>query len=173
MALLDRLELRELTPARLWAELDQETRQVAARTVYSDVLDDDASRLEADTAIATTLRFRPVAVRKLPLEKRVGYLMRAVRADDSLASTLLLALHLGQRRPMLQAFLDRLEIDHEDGVIQAEEFDAPGADELTAAVDEIFETFPGIEAEVYFATLIAMEPESWEGLIEVLEARAE
>jgi len=171
MTMLDKLTLRELTPARLWVELDPETRQLAARTIYSDALDDDSSRLEADTAIATTLRFRPVAVRKLPLEKRVGYLLRAVRADDSLASTLLLALHLGRRRSMLATFLDRLGIEHEDGVIQADEFEAPGIEEVSAAVEAIYEAFPATEADVYFATLIAMEPESWGGLIEVLESR--
>ena len=113
MTMLDKTKLRELTPARLWADLDPETREAAARTIYSDALDDDTSRLEADTAIATTLRFRPVAVRKLPTDKRVGYLLRAVRVDDSLASTLLLALHLGRRRAMLGTFLDQLGIEHE------------------------------------------------------------
>jgi hypothetical protein len=171
--MLDKLTLRELTPARLWAELDQETRQLAARTIYSDALDDDTSRLEADTAIATTLRFRPVAVRKLPLDRRVGYLLRAVRVDDALASTMLLALHLGRRRPMLQAFLDRVGIEHEDGVIQVDEFEVSDTEVLSAAVEAIYEAFPETDAEVYFATLIAMEPEAWEGLIEVLESRGQ
>jgi hypothetical protein len=171
MTMFDKTKLRELTPARLWAGLDPETRELAARTVYSDAMDGDTSRMEADTAIATTLRFRPVAVRKLPTDKRVGYLLRAVRVDDSLASTLLLALHLGRRRAMLGAFLDRLGIEHEDGVIQVDEFETPKAEQFTAAVDAVYEEFPADEAEVYFATLIALEPEAWEGLISVLEAR--
>ena len=170
--MFDKTKLRELTPSRLWAGLDPETRELAARTVYSDALDDDTSRLEADTAIATTLRFRPVAVRKLPLDKRVGYLLRAVRADDSLASTLLLALHLGKRRAMLAAFLDQLGIEHEDGVIQAEDFDPPSAEAMSTAVEAVYEAFPAAEADVYFATLIAMEPEAWEGLVQVLERRS-
>lgn len=173
MTMFDRTKLQDLTPARLWAELDPETREVAARTIYSDALDDDTSRLEADTAIANTLRFRPVAVRKLPLDKRVGYLLRAVRADDSLASTLLLALHLGRRRAMLGAFLDGLGIEHEDGVIQVDDFETPTAEQLTDAVEAVYEGFPANEAEVYFATLIVMEPEVWEGLIEVLERRSQ
>jgi hypothetical protein len=173
MTKLDKTTLRELTPARLWAQLDPETRELAARTVYSDLLDDDSGRLEADMAIATTLRFRPVAVRKLPLDKRVGYLLRAVRADDALASTLLLSLHLGRRRPMLAAFLDRLGIDHEDGVIQVDDFEPPGAEDLAPAVEAVYEAFPHAEADVYFATLIAMEPEVWEGLIELLERRGQ
>ena len=172
MTMLDKTKLRELTPARLWAELGPETRELAARTVYGDALDDDTGRMEADMAIAATLRFRPVAVRKLPLDKRVGYLLRAVRADDSLASTLLLALHLGQRRAMLAAFLDQLGIEHEDGVIQVDDFETPTTEQVKAAVEAVYEGFPTDEAEVYFATLIAMEPEAWEGLIEVLERRA-
>jgi hypothetical protein len=171
MTMFDKTKLRELTPARLWAGLDPETRELAARTVYSNDLDDDNSRLEADTAIATTLRFRPVAVRKLPTDKRVSYLLRAVRVDDSLASTLLLALHLGRRRAMLGTFLDQLGIEHEEGVIQVDDFDAPTTEQFTAAVEAVYEAFPADEAEVYFATLIALEPEAWEGLVEVLEAR--
>ena len=171
MTMFDKTKLRELTPARLWAGLDPKTRELAARTVYSDALDDDTSRLEADTAIASTLRFRPVAVRKLPIDKRVGYLLGAVRVGDALASTLLLALHLGRRRAILAAFLDQLGIEHEDGVIQVDEFETPTAEQFTAAVGAVYEAFPADEAEVYFATLIAMEPEAWEGLIDVLERR--
>ena len=105
------------------------------------------------------------------MDKRVGYLLGAVRVNDALASTLLLALHLGRRRAILAAFLDQLGIEHEDGVIQVDEFETPTAEKFTAAVGAVYEAFPADEAEVYFATLIAMEPEAWEGLIEVLERR--
>jgi len=172
MTLLDRLELRALTPARLWAELGPDARDLAARAVYRTDADDSSGRAEADAAIAAALRFRPQAVRKLSLDKRAAYLQRIVRNDDSLASTLLLALHLGTRRTMLCAFLDRLGVAHDDGVIRAEGFDAPAPDRLEGAVGELYASFPREDVDVYMATLLAMEPETWEGLPEVLERRA-
>ena len=72
---------------------------------------------------------------------------------------------------ILAAFLDQLGIEHEDGVIRVDEFETPTAEQFTAAVGAVYEAFPADEAEVYFATLIAMEPEAWEGLIDVLERR--
>src|SRR5712691_437865 len=87
---------RELTPARLWVSLPAEIRVLAAR---SWDWKSPETRREADLAIARSLNFREAFVRKLPLEKRIGYLASAVRADDQLASTLLVALHLEHRRP--------------------------------------------------------------------------
>ena len=101
----------------LWAEMDVETRRLAARCLYASDWDDVAARAEADAAIATALRFRAAAVRRLPLPKRVEYLTRVVRLDDSLATGLLRALHLSERRRMLGAFLDTLGIPQNDGVI--------------------------------------------------------
>ena len=48
MSLLARLDLRELTPSRLWGALDPETRRLAAETIYE--VDDESARLEADMA---------------------------------------------------------------------------------------------------------------------------
>lgn len=168
MSLFDRLNLEQLSPSRLWATLDEPTRRHAAETLYGAAWEDDTGRTEADMAIATTLRFRPVAVRKLPVRKRIDYLLRSVRADDSLAASLLLALHVGARKPMLVTFLDSLEIPHQDGVIEADEFEAPDAERARPAVQALFDGFPREEVELYLATLVAMEPDSWSGIVDVV-----
>jgi len=169
MSLLSRLDLRELTPSRLWTELDPETRRLAAETIYE--VEDDSSRLEADMAIAAALRYRPQAVRKLPASKRVGYLLRAVRPDDSLAGSLLLALHLGHRAPMLGSFLDRLGIEHEDGAIRVEKLEPPSAERLAAAVDGLYEQFPPADVDLYLSALIALDPHTWANLPATIERR--
>ena len=117
MPLVETAALDRLSPARLWALLDAETRRAAVRALYASEWDDDASRLEADLAIAATLRFRPIAVRKLPVAKRIDHLCRAVRPGESLSTSLLRALHLVERRAMLAAFLDALGIPQRDGLI--------------------------------------------------------
>lgn len=168
MQLLRSLPPERLTPSRLWAMLDVDTRRSAARALYDVDWDDEAGRLEADQAIASAMRFRPVAVRRLPVEKRVDYLLKAVHPDDSLGSSLLRALHLLRRRELLCAFLDELGIPQEDGVIAADhQVETPDPTQLTPAVKRLFERFPEAEIEVYLASLMAMDPDTWGGLAEV------
>jgi len=174
MTLPTDLTLDGLTPSRLWAALDDETRDLAAQSLYRGDWDDPAGRQEADAAIATAIRFRPMAVRKLPVDKRVGYLRKTVRPDDALASSLLLALHLDRRSALLESFLDRLGIPQEGGMIDADhDFEPPPADALRDAVAHLRAEFAPEQVEVYLASLVAMEPEVWGGLVEVLtEERA-
>lgn len=169
MSILSKLSLDDLDPRTLWAELDNETRELAARSLYRGDWEDPVGRREADNAIATAIRFRPAAVRKLPLDKRVGYLMRAVRPEDSLARSLLLALHLDTRCALLESFLDRLEIPQEGGMIDEDcDLDPPAPAQLAVAVKQLRQEFPDDHVDIYLASLLAMEPEIWAGLIEVV-----
>ena len=160
------MTLRDLTPEKLtstgvWAAIDPQTRRLAAESLYEDA----TARREADGAIASALRFREAKVRQLPVQRRVDYLLRSVHPDDSLASSLLLALHLGHRRPLLGSFLTRLGIPHEDGIIDPDhQLDPPDADQLGEAVGRLYETFPGPEVELYLASLVALDPDSWSDL---------
>jgi hypothetical protein len=76
------------------------------------------------------------------------------------------------RRPMLAAFLDHLGIDHEDGAIRDGSHLAPQPeDRLSAAAERLFGTFPAEEVEVYLASLLALDPDTWGALAAVLEKR--
>lgn len=166
MQLLGSVPLEKLTPSRVWSELDQETKALAARSLYAPG-EGKADREEANLAIASALRYRVQAVRQLPMEKRVHYLVRAVRPDDSLASSLLAKLHLSHRTEMLGAFLDALEIPQQDGVIDENvKLEPIDATKLSVAARRLREQFPGDEVEIYLATLVAMDPEIWRGLTE-------
>jgi len=169
MSLLQDLPLDRLTPSRLWGAIDAETRRLAARCLYDPERDDVGGRAEADAAIAAALRFRAAAVRRLPVDKRVDYLTRAVRPDASLATALLRALHLPLRSEMLGTFLDALGIPQQGGVIDTDdELNAPGGEELVAAVGALREGFPADEVDIYLASLLSMEPEFWGALVEVV-----
>ncbi len=173
---LGSLPLEPLTPTALWAALDSETRALAARALYEPRADDRAAAAEGDAAIARALRFRVVAVRRLPLEKRADYLVRVVRPDDSLASALLRALHLAYRRELLGAFLDRLGIPHDEGVIDSgHDFAArrPDAAALAAALESLDSAFARAEVDLYATTLLALDPDSWAALGGVLRGRRE
>jgi hypothetical protein len=164
MPLLGRIPLEKITPSRVWSELDPETKLLAAQSIYAPG-EQGAPREEANLAIATALRFRVQAVKKLPVEKRIHYLTRAVRPDDSLAATLLTTLHLNHRTEMLGAFLDALEIPQTDGVIDEEhELETIDQHKLDAAVVLLKEQFPADAVDVYLATLVSMDPGIWQGL---------
>lgn len=171
MALLEDLELDRLAPARLWTRLPADVREAAARAMFAS--EDDDVRMEAALALAQQLRFRPRFVQKLPVAKRVAYLARQVRPDDNLAGSLLLALHLGERRPLLATFLDALGIPHDDGVIDEDhDFEAPSAEALAGAVERLDAAFDRDPVDVYLATLYALDAGTWGGLEGILRDRA-
>jgi len=172
VGLLDNLALDRLTPSRLWAEVDPQTRRQAAACLYRPDWDDAASRVEADVAIAAAMRFRAEAVRRLPLDKRADYLSRAVRPDDSLAGGLLRALHLVERSRMLGTFLDGLGIPQHDGVIDGDaEIDAPEPEALASTIGQLRAAYPANDVDLYLATLLALDDEFWAGLADQLRVR--
>ena len=165
-------ETSAMGPAELWQGLDGVTREEAARALYRGEGDSGSGRREADRAVAAAIRFREAAVRGLPVDRRVEYLVKAVHPDDSLASSLLISLHLGERVAMLEAFLDRLGIPQQGGLID-EDYDLqpPDGERLAVAVETIYGGFDVTQVEVYLATLVALDPETWGGLVEVLRGR--
>ncbi len=166
MTILSDVKLDECTPVRVWAALDPGTRQLAAQALFDG---DPEMRAQAVQAIAATLNFRPAGVRKLSPERRIEYLASRVRPDDSLASSLLLALHLGERQVLLGAFLDELGIPNEDGLIDADVEPEPvGADRLAPAITAIRERFPADEVDLYLLSLLALDPDTWGAVAEVL-----
>jgi hypothetical protein len=67
---------------------------------------------------------------------------------------------------MLGAFLDALEIPQQDGMIDENvELEPIDATKLAVAAGGLRERFPGDEVEIYLATLVAMDPEIWQGLV--------
>ncbi len=148
--------------------MSDEERRESGLAVYRDV-DDRAYRRELNRAIAASIRFREATVARLPPEKRVEYLLRSVQPDDDLASTLLLALHVGRRTELLGVFLDGLGIPHDGGMIDPSHELSPPADEtLVAVVDELRARFPAKQVALYLAALLAMDAGTWSGLRRLL-----
>lgn len=169
MSLASRIDLTQCAPSQLWASLDPEVRLAAARSLYSHDWGTSPTRREADFAIMQGMRFRESAVRQLPADKRALYLARSIRPTDSLAGSMLLALHLEQRRAMLSAFLDALKIPHVDGLIAEDHDMKPStAPALAKAAKTLFDQFPRDEVELYLATLYVLDRETWAGLVTLL-----
>jgi hypothetical protein len=172
MSLLERVSLDRLTPLRLWEALDGETRLAAARALYRRDWGEPSTRREADLSIAAAMRFRDAAVRQLPVDRRAQYLAKVRIPTDSLASSLLMALHLEERAALLGAFLDALGIPHRGGLIDEDhEVDPPTDEAIARAAAGLFAGFPSGEVETYLASLVAMDAETWAGAARALESR--
>ena len=170
MSLPSRIDLSQCAPSQLWALLDPEVRLAAARSLYAHDWGETPTRREADFAIMHGMHFRETAVRQLSVDKRAQYLARSIRPTDSLAGSLLLALHLEKRRAMLSAFLDALKIPHENGLISEDhDMKPPTAATLAKAATVLNDRFPREEVELYLATLYVLDRETWAGLGPVLK----
>jgi hypothetical protein len=156
-------------PGRLWKRIPAERRQAAVEAFWQDEQAVE-QQAEALLAIASHLRFRPKTVRSLPMEKRVRYLAALPSVSDAVAGRVLVSYHLAHKRPMLGAFLDALGIEHDSGVLAAEQLSAPAPETLKAAAATLQAQFPKEDVELYFLTLLAQDPDTWGGLADILEA---
>jgi hypothetical protein len=143
-----------MTPAR---------RLEAAQAFWSDEQSVE-QHAEAVMLIAQRLKFRPISAAALPDDKKARYLANLPAVSDPIASRLLVSYHLTSHRPMLARFLDLLGIGHENGLITEEHVKVPGEPQLRAAVQALSGEFPREDVDLYFATLISQDPDTWSGL---------
>jgi len=159
-------------PSRLWKDLPVDKRVAAADAFWRDdqASGIEAQQIEAITAIARRLKFRPKSVAVLPVERRAKQLAQIGDVSDALATRALIAYHFATQRPLMSAFLDALGLAHEDGLITQEEVAAPDRDQLAAAVEAVRKTHPADAVELYLRTLAALDGDTWVNLDAVLAA---
>jgi hypothetical protein len=120
-------------------------------------------------AIVRARRMRPQAARTLAPEAQARILATVLDPGETLAASLLVALHLAERRPLLAAFLDALGVPHEDGIVKDEaEGPAVEASRVREGVHAL-SAFPAPQVETYLNTLWLQDRERWAAIPEVLE----
>ncbi|HSL20469.1 MAG TPA: hypothetical protein VK886_02970 [Vicinamibacterales bacterium] len=159
----------QFRPSKLWKQVPPDRRLEAARAFWEDEHSGD-QQAEALAAIAQQMKFRPKSAAALPVEKRARYLVGVPAVSDLLASRLLVAYHLASHRPMLGRFLDALGITHEHGLIADEHVARPDKARLAGAAQQLRAEFPEADVDLYFATLVAQDPEVWGDLAEFVSA---
>jgi hypothetical protein len=157
----------ENTATRLWKRLTREERLAAATAFWADTPPELVGG--ALGAIASARRLRPQVARTLPPEARAQALAGILEPGETVAASLLVALHLSARRPMLSAFLDALGLPHENGVLkdEAEGGKPPTNDTVLEAARRLLASFPKAEVAVYLNTLWLQDPDRWAALAEV------
>src|SRR4051812_35176506 len=161
-------DLSNFRPSKLWRRMPLERRIDAAGLFWEDENSAD-QQMEAVASIANHMKFRPRSVLGLAPDKRAKYLAQLPTVTDTIAARALVNYHLERQRPMMAAFLDLLEIPHDNGLINEENVAKPDVEKVKRAATELAAKFPADEVALYLATLVSQDPETWEALIDVAE----
>jgi hypothetical protein len=156
-----------LTPSRLWKQMTSAQRLASARAFWSDdeAIDD---QIQAALLIAQQKKFRPKTVVGLDLDRKTRHLASLASLPDTIAGRALVLYHLADQRLLMGSFLDKLGIEHENGLIK-EDSAKPDPDKLAPAAAALAQEFPADDVRLYLTTLVCQDPETWGGLGEILE----
>jgi hypothetical protein len=154
----------QTTATRLWKRLTAEERLQAATEFWREPSAEMAAG--ALGAIVRARRMRPQAARALASEQKARSLAQLLDPGETVAASLIVALHLAARRPMLSAFLDLLGLPHEDGILkdEAAQIPPPGEEQARNAVRELVKRFPVGQVETYVNALWLQDPDHWGAL---------
>jgi hypothetical protein len=158
----------EQTASRLWKRLGREERLAAARHFFAQPSPELLG--SAVAALVKARHLRPQVARAMPAEEQARALAAVSDLGESLASGLVVALHLGERREILKAFLDAAGLPHEEGLLKEDDDGAPlGEAQARAGVAALRRAFPREQVDLYLNALWLQDPERWQ----VLERSAE
>ena len=159
----------EPTAARLWKRLSREERNAAATTFWKDTPAEVTG-----IALATLVKarhMRPQVARSLPPEEQARALASVLDVGEPVASSLLVALHLGERRSMLATFLDAAGLPHENGLLK-DEAEQGAVAEASARKGVAALRAAGHSPEqvrTYLNTLWLQDPDRWNALEDIPE----
>lgn len=160
-------DLWQTTSNRLWKTLSPEEKNLAAAEMVKDPT--PLIRASVTAVVADARKMRPIAARKLPPEVQARIVATVRDPGEVLASSLLVALHLGPRKPMLVAFLDALGLPHDDGVLKDDSTTPIGLEDLKKACAAL-SSEPPSAVRIYLNTLWLQDPDRWAHAREVFAA---
>jgi len=150
----------EQTAGRLWKRLTRDDRLAAARHFFAQPPQEAFG--SALAVLVKARHLRPQVARSLSPEEQARALSSVLDVGETLAASLLVALHLGDRRSLLAAFLDAAGLPHEEGLLK-EEADTVAFTEENArdGVRALAAAYPREQIEVYLNTLWLQDPDRW------------
>ena len=158
----------EETAVRVWKRLSREEKVAAARHFFAEPPEELYGT--ALGAVVKARHLRPQVARSMPVDGLSRALAGVLDPGEPLASALVIALHLGERREVLKAFLDAAGLPHEDGILKEEgEPPPPGRPALEKGVAALLARFPAAEVHTYLNALWLQDPQRWSGLRDLPE----
>jgi hypothetical protein len=151
------------TSTRLWKRLTPEERQTAAAAFWRGPSEELAATALA--AIVKARHLRPPVARSLPVETKARALAGVLDPGEGVAASLVVALHLDERRALLGSFLDSVGLTHDGGILEEEGPPEPLAEAVARrGVQRLLEQFPASQVWTYFNTLWLQDPDRWQVL---------
>lgn len=120
-----------------------------------------------DDQVAKSLRFRPQAVRKLPMETRARRAKHLLESSGNIELTYELfgAYLMKSCRELVIGFLDATGVQHKDGLIEDLDSTRPAKDKIDATVRDLDARFAADDVTLY----LALCAEQWSALPELDE----
>jgi uncharacterized protein (UPF0297 family) len=127
-----------------------------------------------DGEVAKLLKFRPQAIRKLPMEQRARTARRILEGSHnaSLAYEILGAYLIKNCKELVTGFLDATGVKHQDGMIEDVDKEKPAAEKLGPALAELDRKFAPDDVTIYLAICAEQWPDVKQ-LDQLWRARAE
>lgn len=121
------------------------------------------SKLLAAAHLAQALHFREETLRRMPPEKKADLLASRIGVPefDQFFEAALMNYHTHHQNEMMSAFLDRWNVPHVNGSIEAEDYPVPKAEEIRAAVAELEGTYDRRDIALYLASAGLLMSEEW------------
>ena len=149
-------------PSRLWKDMPADKRLLAAEAFWrEEQADAQMQHMDAVVTIARRLNFRPKSVHALPVERKAKHLSQLSDVSEAVATRALISYHFTVKRDLMAAFLDALEIKHDNGLISEESVPAPSRERIAAAITTLKGTFPPEDVDLYLRTLAALDEDTW------------
>lgn len=118
-----------------------------------------------DNEVAKSLKFRPIAVKKLPIAQRAkrARMLLETSANAELTYEVFGAYLIRHKKGLVTGFLDKTGVAHEDGMIEDLETGVPQKSKLKDAVAELDKEFPPEDVTLY----LSMCAQQWNQLAEL------
>lgn len=158
----------EPTAARIWKRLSREERTAAAASFWKDTPPEVTGMALA--ALVKARHMRPQVARSMPPDEQARALASVLDVGEPVASSLLVALHLGERRPMLATFLDAAGLRHENGLLKDEDDAVVNGDAAQKGIAALRAAGHSPEqVRTYLNTLWLQDPDRWKALEDLPE----
>ena len=114
-----------------------------------------------DGEVAKLLKFRPQAIRKLPMEQRARTARRILETSHNaqLAYEILGAYLIKNCKELVTGFLDATGVKHQDGMIEDIDAQTPAVDKLVMALTELDKKFAPEDVTLYLAICAEQWPD--------------
>lgn len=114
-----------------------------------------------DAEVAKSLKFRPVAVKKLPMAQRAkrARMLLETSGNAELTYEVFGAYLIRNRKGLVTGFLDRTGVKHEDGMIEDIDRGVPEKSKVKAAIEELDREFPAEDVTLYLSLCAQMWPQ--------------